>query len=175
MGLSRSVGTQQWDRALLLHHSSQAIPHQESSPASHCKSLLYIRGRDTDLHCTLGSKRSSLPKPKGVTGPGAVTANSALGHAKLLARGSCKCGEGSNVCGILLQQCLISGYEGEAGGVCICTCFLQTGIVCPGQDGARRRWCRRASCHDRGRPYSQPAHVCKTRHHSKDPTKHVLC
>lgn len=47
--------------------------------------------------------------------------------------------------------------------------------LCPGQDGARKRACRRASCHDRDRPNSQTTQMSKPRHHSKDPTKHLLC
>lgn len=60
----------------------------------------------------------------------AIAAKSTFGCAKLLARGSCNCGQGFKVCGILLQQCLISGYECEAGGACICTCFLSKLGLC---------------------------------------------
>lgn len=52
--------------------------------------------------------------------------------------------------------------------------FCKQGL-CPGRDGARKRACRRASCHDRDRPNSQTTQMSKLRHHSKDTTKHVLC
>lgn len=52
--------------------------------------------------------------------------------------------------------------------------FCKLGL-CPGQDEARKRACRRASCHDRDRPNSQTTQMSKPRHHSTNPTKHVLC
>lgn len=42
--------------------------------------------------------------------------------------------------------------------------FCKLGL-CPGQHGARKRGCRRASCHDRDKPNSQ---MSKARHHSKN-------
>lgn len=52
--------------------------------------------------------------------------------------------------------------------------FCKVGL-CPGQDGARKRECRRASCHDKDRPNSQTTQISKPRCHSKDPIKQVLC
>lgn len=74
MNLSCCVGTQQWDRTLLFHLASQILLHQETSPALHSKSSLRISERDTDLHCTFGSKRSSLSKLKRVSGLDTVAA-----------------------------------------------------------------------------------------------------
>lgn len=58
----------------LFHLSRQTLPHQENSPASHSKSSLCISKRDTDLNYTFGSKRSSLFKPKRVSGNDTVAA-----------------------------------------------------------------------------------------------------
>lgn len=111
--------------------------------------------------------------PKGFRGYDAVASNSALVHARLLARDSQESVE---------RRAMTVGYAFSSASPLVMRvrqvvfasvlAFCKLG-VCPGQDGARKRGCRRASCHDRDRLNSQTTQM--SRHHSKDPTKHALC